>query len=701
MERGIISALAAAVAMVVVAACGGANDGSAAAPAAAQQGGDATSAVTTDTGITPSSDPASPTDSTTEIREELAAASIGSTAAGPSLTVRARGTAAGGVGPIMQVLVGGVRVGSVEVKSTTYSNFAFPLSASVAPGARVDVVFTNDGSVNGSDRNLYVDSLTVNSTALRPTDAGVMLDLGAGTAAFDGVNVVAGRSDILWNAALRFKAPGLTVRARASTAGGVGPTMQVLVDGVLQGSAEVKASAYADYGFALKTTPSQRVDIVFANDGASGSEDRNLYIEAVNFAGRNLHPADSGALIDIGSGAAALDGLNVIPGQSAILWNAALRLPVSASAAAAGNALLAAASGASTPSTPSSTSTAGAIDIRTTGARCDGSFDNSAAIASAIASAKAKRVAVYVPAGVCAYGDVIRLDGVKLVGAGDASVLYALNPLREAIFLFGSGVEVSLLKLSGRKATTRQAAWEATRIALFGATNFVIDKVTIDGSAAGGIQTARSTSNGRITNNTIKDTLADSIHMTDKASYITLENNQIERAGDDGIAVVSYRSDGGLVNHITARNNVILNNKWGRQMSVVGGSQVLYENNRLESNLAGAACVYLAQESSYGTYGAHDVVARYNTLKTCGGPSTGHGAVMVYSSGQEANTNITLIRNDIVQNGPPGIRVFSALNTGVRVDSNRVQGASPALDITSPGVTVIPYTSGTVGYVAP
>jgi hypothetical protein len=445
----------------------------------------------------------------------------------------------------------------------------------------------------------------------------------------------------------------------------------------------------------LKTAPTQRVDIVFANDGASGSEDRNLYIDSAQFSGRTLRPGDSGALVDIGTGAAAFDGVNVIPGQSAILWNAALRLPVSASAATAGRDLLASSS-ATVPSMPS-----GAIDIRTVGAKCDGSFDNSSAIAAAITSAKSKSVAVYVPAGVCAYGDVVRLDGVKLVGAGDTSVLYALNPNRESIYVYGSGSEVSFLKLSGRKASARQAAWEATRITLFGASNFVIDNVTIDGSAAAGIQTAQSTNNGRITNNTIKDTLADSIHMTDKASYITLENNHIENAGDDGIAVVSYRSDGGMVNHITARNNVILNNKWGRQMSVVGGGQVLYENNRIESNLGGFACLYIAQEASYATYGAHDVTARYNTLKSCGGSSTGHGAVMVFSDGQEANTNIALTRNDIVQNGAPGIRVFSAQNTGVRLDSNRVQGANPALDVSSPGVTVIPYTSGTVGYTAP
>ena len=700
MERGILCAVAAAFTTVLMVGCGGASDGSASSAEVASQGDDAASLATADPGADEPLGTGPLIDSTIEVHD-VDAQAVTTSAAGSSLTVRARGTIAGGVGPVMQVLVAGKRVASTEVKATAFTDHVFPLSAAVAPGARIDVVFSNDATVSGKDRNLYVEAVRVNGATLRPTDAGATVDLGSGAAALDGQNVIDGRGDLLWNAALRLRAPGesLVVRARASLADGVGPTMQLFVDGVAAGSVAVKSTAYADYRFALKTLPSQRVDIVFPNDGASGSEDRNLYVDSARFGDRTLRPTDAGAVLDVGSGAAAFDGADVKDGQSAILWNAALRLPVSASVAATGNAQLAAS--ATTSGTTVATPPAGAIDIRTTGARCDGSFDNSGAIASAIAAAKTKRVAVYVPAGVCAYGDVIRLDGVKLVGAGDTSVLYALNPSRESIYMFGSGTEVSLLKLSGKKATARQAAWEATRIALFGATNFTIDKVTIDGAAAAGIQTARSANNGRITNNTIKNTLSDSIHLTGKASYVTLENNRIENSGDDGIAVVSYRHDGGLTHHITARHNVIRNNKWGRQMSVVGGGQVLYENNFLEGNLAGAACLYIAQEASYSTYAAHDVVARYNTLKTCGGPPTGHAAAMVYSDGQEANSNITLTRNDIVQNGAGGIRVFSAFNNGVRVDSNRVQGASPALDIRSSGVTVVPYASGAVGYVAP
>ena len=57
------------------------------------------------------------------------------------------------------------------------------------------------------DRNLYVESLIVNGATLLPTHPGVTLDRGGGAAAFDGINVIAGRSDILWSGALRFFAP--------------------------------------------------------------------------------------------------------------------------------------------------------------------------------------------------------------------------------------------------------------------------------------------------------------------------------------------------------------------------------------------------------------------------------------------------------------------------------------------------------------
>jgi hypothetical protein len=251
----------------------------------------------------------------------------------PTLTVRAHASLAANVGPMMQVLVAGTTVGTVEVRSAAATDHVFALPSAVNPGARVDVVFTNDGTNGTEDRNLYVDSLTVNGATLLPTSPGVTVDLGSGAAAFDGINVISGRSGILWNAALRFfapdnNAPKVTVRARGSLAGNVGPLMTLFVGGTAVSSVEVRSTTFADHVFTLggAVAPGTRVDVVFSNDGANATEDRNLYVESLTVNSATLLPTGAGVTVDVGSGAAAFDGINVIAGRTDIFWNAALRL---------------------------------------------------------------------------------------------------------------------------------------------------------------------------------------------------------------------------------------------------------------------------------------------------------------------------------------------------------------------------------------
>jgi hypothetical protein len=124
---------------------------------------------------------------------------------------------------------------------------------------------------------------------------------------------------------------------------------------------------------------------------------------------------------------------------------------------------------------------------------------------------------------------------------------------------------------------------------------------------------------------------------------------------------------------------------------------VRYENNLLQNN-SQWACIYFAQEVPYDTYSVLDVVATRNTLQNCGNLNTGHAAVMVYSDGTEANNNITVSFSDIVQNGQDAIRYFGP-QTNIRFDQNRITGANTTY--AGSGATVIPYTSGSVGYVAP
>lgn len=336
---------------------------------------------------------------------------------------------------------------------------------------------------------------------------------------------------------------------------------------------------------------------------------------------------------------------------------------------------------------------AAGVDPLQFGARCDGATDDAPALTAAIRTAKTKGQPVVLPAATCAYGSVLTLDGVRMVGRGDTSVLWALDPSREAVFLRGSGAELRNLKLAGVTPVARAPALEAARVVAIGASNFVVDNVTIEGSTGGGIQTARGATQGVISNNRVSNTLADGIHITGRASYITIVDNVVEGTGDDGIAVVSYQRDEGPSHHVTAARNTVRNNKGGRGMSVVGGSDVVYENNRV-SNTGRFACVYLAQEDGYKTLPISNVIVRYNTLSNCGSAATGHAAVMLFGKSM-TNAGVRILRNDIAQGGQRGIRAFG-LNSDVSIEGNRVNGAGEALHLPA-GMRATPYSAGEVG----
>jgi len=251
-----------------------------------------------------------------------------------SVTVRAHATLVGNVGAMMEVRVDGALIAATEVRSAASQDYRFPLPTVVAGGAKLDIVYTNDFKHGGSDRNLFIDSVTINRRTLLPTDAGVVFDRGSGSAAFDGVDVASGTTDLRTNGALRFVAPGaissmLTLRARADVAEDIGAVLQVRVNGTLAAGLEVRSATFTDYALRLPVAVKggDRVDVVFINDG-SVVGDRNLYVESVTVDGATLRPTDPGVTVDIGSGAAAFDGINVIAGRTSILWNAALRFIV-------------------------------------------------------------------------------------------------------------------------------------------------------------------------------------------------------------------------------------------------------------------------------------------------------------------------------------------------------------------------------------
>ena len=129
--------------------------------------------------------------------------SMPSTCTLEAIVVRARGMSAAGVYPVMELWVNESKISSINITSSTYSDYTF--YASIPTGTfKLDIVYSNDATIGAEDRNFFINSVVLRGKTLRVIDAGVTIDRGSGSAAFDGVTTLAGQSSIPWNAAVRF-----------------------------------------------------------------------------------------------------------------------------------------------------------------------------------------------------------------------------------------------------------------------------------------------------------------------------------------------------------------------------------------------------------------------------------------------------------------------------------------------------------------
>ncbi len=235
------------------------------------------------------------------------------------------------------------------------------------------------------------------------------------------------------------------------------------------------------------------------------------------------------------------------------------------------------------------------------------------------------------------HSDVLvdRVAGTHLTGGG---VLLASNEARSSFWIGADNVLVDG-GLTFRMGTTTQrwAAWEQTKLRLAGVTGTVLRGIRVEGSAGAGIFVDHS-SNFLMEDVSVSNTRADGIHMTAGSHDGTVRRPTVTNSGDDGVAVVSYTSDGVVCNHIAVESPVVRGAAWGRGLSVVGGEEITYSNVSVDSS--NAAAIYVADEGSpWYTYSSKNVTFVGGTLTRSNTNTTvDHGAILLYS----ANPGYTL-----------------------------------------------------------
>ena len=259
-----------------------------------------------------------------------------------TFAVNAWGTVAGGKWPHFQLLVDGKVIGDATVASASQSRYVFTANVPADKAHALQLVYDNDDTVNGVDRNLFVKSFEVNGKTILAIDPSVKYDTGK----IDGLNVIAGQSEMYWPGALNIALPAtlfsttpvdtgtdtatmtttIKVKAYGISAGGQAPHFKLLVDGEVVGDAWVNATSATDYTFTAKVDPNEahKIQVWYDNDATVNGVDRNLYVKSINIDGKTIAATSEMASYDKGP----VDGKFVVAGQEGLFWGGALSFGV-------------------------------------------------------------------------------------------------------------------------------------------------------------------------------------------------------------------------------------------------------------------------------------------------------------------------------------------------------------------------------------
>jgi hypothetical protein len=316
--------------------------------------------------------------------------------------------------------------------------------------------------------------------------------------------------------------------------------------------------------------------------------------------------------------------------------------------------------------TVSATATA-TCSITSFGAVGDGVTNNATAIQNTFNYAATQKCTALIPAGTFAYSGTLTANGIAVTGTGAASILQALDTNNEALTLTGNGGSISNLVMLGT-GTTRNVTYQAAMIWVNGATNFTVENVLINGGSCVGIYDAGGQT-GLIQNNTVENTLADSITNTNGASNITVKGNHVLNSGDDGVSNNSYLTDPNTVHGITVEGNTILHNVGGRGLEVSGGSDITFEGNYVD-NLDGYTDMYIASEVEYKTQNVSNITVTGNTFVD-GGPNQGSAIIYNSEPGSTTITGVTLNGNQFVNPKLSAVQLAgSGSETGIVIENN-------------------------------
>lgn len=245
----------------------------------------------------------------------------------------------------------------------------------------------------------------------------------------------------------------------------------------------------------------------------------------------------------------------------------------------------------------------------------------------------------------------VRVPGVTIDGAG--AVLEATNPATSAVLLIAD--DVTFTNFDIRQAIGQARNDKPYRAGLVvGNRGVTVRNVSVTGGSTVGVFVIGA-SNFLLDSVTVQDTASDGIQMYAGANNGVVKNARVLRSGDDGIAVVSYLGDA-----ISTNISIIspyVEGTWNtRGLVVSGGSNITFTDITVK-NTALSGVFVGSQTGGLPTASATNIVIDGGTI-TNGNYSMGYatGAVTVYNDNPLAAVRGVRIANLTIIDTPKQAR---------------------------------------------
>jgi len=234
----------------------------------------------------------------------------------------------------------------------------------------------------------------------------------------------------------------------------------------------------------------------------------------------------------------------------------------------------------------------------------------------------------------------VGVDGTSITGGG---TLLATDEEHSAVTVTGDDVAMDRVALAcATTAGGRRGGITDHKLVLSECARTVLRSLRVGPSVGAGIF-ASGASDYHIDSCVVTGTLADSCHSTYGAHHGTWVGCEARDSGDDGFACVSYAGDGGRVVHDMLFRGCRVLTGGARGFSVVGGTDVTWEDCHAQDTAA--AAFYVASEPSFATVDVARVTGRrLSSLRANRSATVDHGALFVWAG--RAGTSLSEIRVD-------------------------------------------------------